>query len=323
MVAAPVRKQYERLLNLLFALRNTRTWMSKAQIREHVEGYENLSDEAFNRMFERDKATLRGVGINISSTGWNNRPNEDVVYGYRITDADYALDEVSFPPAEVEVLRAASVWLPQTGPAVRAMTKLTGLGEDLMQRDVPVPATATNTQLTGRFIDAVEDRRPQTFTYRKAGGQPEVRTLFPYGVLSRGPRVYVVGYDVDRKGIRVFRLSRIVGKVKHHPKYRSGAYDIPRDFSASDYVRSDPTVSATVAVARGHGESVRERAQNVAHMDEEFDRITVDVTDTHAFVSEMLGLGTFVRPLEPSQVVQAYQDGYRQTVERLKELAGE
>ena len=323
MVAAPVRKQYERLLNLLFALRNTRTWMSKAQIREHVEGYENLSDEAFNRMFERDKATLRGVGINISSTGWNNRPNEDVVYGYRITDADYALDEVSFTPAEVEVLRAASVWLPQTGPAVRAMTKLTGLGEDLMQRDVPVPATATNTQLTGRFIDAVEDRRPQTFTYRKAGGQPEVRTLFPYGVLSRGPRVYVVGYDVDRKGIRVFRLSRIVGKVKHHPKCRSGAYDIPRDFSASDYVRSDPTVRATVAVARGHGESVRERAQNVAHMDEEFDRITVDVTDTHAFVSEMLSLGTFVRPLEPSQVVQAYQDGYRQTVERLKELAGE
>ena len=323
MVSAPVRRQYERLLNLIVALRNTRTWMSKAQIREHVEGYENLSDDAFNRMFERDKATLRGMGINISSTDWGNRPKEDVVYGDRITDEDYALDEISFTPAEVEVLRAASVWLPQTGPAVRAMTKLTGLGEDLIQHDVPVPATATNTKLTGRFIDAVEDRRPQAFTYRKAGGQPEVRTLFPYGVLSRGPRVYVVGYDVDREGIRVFRLSRIVGKVKHHPKYRSSAYDIPSDFSASDYVRSDPTVRVSVALVHGRGDNLRSRAHAVSRIDDSWDRVTVDVTDMHEFVSEMLSLGSFVTPLEPPEVVRAYEDGYRQTVDRLKELARE
>ena len=43
----------------------------------------------------------------------------------------------------------------------------------------------------------------------------------------------------------------------------------------------------------------------------------------HEFVSEMLSLGSFVTPLEPPEVVRAYEDGYRRTMDRLKELAGE
>lgn len=321
MVAPSVRKQSERLINLLFALRNTEKWMSKAQIREHVEGYDNLSDVAFNRMFERDKAALRGIGINISITGWNNRASEDVVYGYRITDDDYALKPVTFTPAEAEVVRAASAWMPQSAPAMRAITKLTGLGLDLVHPRDQVPAHAMYSQVTGRFISATDERRPQTFLYRKSGGQPEQRTVFPYGVVTRGPRGYVVGFDVDRQDIRVFRFSRIIGKVKNAPKYREGAYDIPADFSARDYLRADENVEVSLAVQHDRAQSIRTRATSITAVDDTWDTVTVDVTDVNTFVSEVLAFGAAVQPEAPQEFVDAYRHAHAQTVAQLKELA--
>ena len=54
----------ERLLNLVIALLSTRMPLSKARIRAAVPQYHGTaSDEAFDRMFERDKDELRELGI--------------------------------------------------------------------------------------------------------------------------------------------------------------------------------------------------------------------------------------------------------------------
>jgi len=56
----------ERLLNLVIALVNTAGRMTKEQVRASVAGYQEApSDDAFERMFERDKDTLRELGIPI------------------------------------------------------------------------------------------------------------------------------------------------------------------------------------------------------------------------------------------------------------------
>lgn len=50
----------ERLLNLVIALVNTPGRMTKEQVRRSVAGYADApTDDAFERMFERDKDTLR------------------------------------------------------------------------------------------------------------------------------------------------------------------------------------------------------------------------------------------------------------------------
>jgi len=54
----------ERLMNLVIALLSTRSYITAEKIRSSVAGYaDSASDEAFSRMFERDKNELRDLGI--------------------------------------------------------------------------------------------------------------------------------------------------------------------------------------------------------------------------------------------------------------------
>ena len=52
----------ERLLNLLACLLTAGRPVTADEIRHTVAGYEDKSDEAFHRMFERDKDLLREMG---------------------------------------------------------------------------------------------------------------------------------------------------------------------------------------------------------------------------------------------------------------------
>ena len=112
----------ERLLNLVICLLSTRQFLAKEQIRTAVPQYaECPSDEAFDRMFERDKEELRDMGVPLE-TGGNDAWFDDEV-GYRVDRAAYALPEVSFTPDELAVLGLASrVWQQASlaAPASRA-----------------------------------------------------------------------------------------------------------------------------------------------------------------------------------------------------------
>src|SRR5215218_2509669 len=116
----------ERLLNLVICLLSTRQFLAKDQIRRSVPQYaECATDEAFDRMFERDKDELRDLGVPLE-TGANDAWFEDEV-GYRIDRATYAGPEISFEPDELAVLGLASrVWQQASlaSPAARALLKL-------------------------------------------------------------------------------------------------------------------------------------------------------------------------------------------------------
>ncbi|HVV10689.1 MAG TPA: WYL domain-containing protein, partial [Amycolatopsis sp.] len=61
-------RRAERLVNLVICLLSTRQFLTAERIRSAVPGYESAdgskaTDEAFKRMFERDKAELRDLGI--------------------------------------------------------------------------------------------------------------------------------------------------------------------------------------------------------------------------------------------------------------------
>src|SRR6202012_1121381 len=61
-------KRTERLLNLTICLLATRRFLTKDQIREAVPDYARCAtDEAFERMFERDKDELRDLGIALAT----------------------------------------------------------------------------------------------------------------------------------------------------------------------------------------------------------------------------------------------------------------
>src|SRR3954449_2163248 len=99
----------ERLLNLVIMLLVSRTHVTKERIREVIEGYDKDNDEAFEKMFERDKEELRALGIPIE-LGHVDKFFEDE-QGYRIKRDAFELPDIDFSPDEAAVLGlAARVW---------------------------------------------------------------------------------------------------------------------------------------------------------------------------------------------------------------------
>ena len=80
----------ERLLNLLACLLTAERPVPAEEIRYTVAGYENKTDEAFHRMFERDKDLLREMGIPLEL-----QPTDvwEVEFGYVLPPDEYQLED--------------------------------------------------------------------------------------------------------------------------------------------------------------------------------------------------------------------------------------
>lgn len=210
----------ERLLNLVIALVHTPGRMTKEQIRRTVAGYADaVSDDAFERMFERDKDTLRDLGIpvlTLTSAGHG----DDI--GYRIDQDAYALPPVELTSAELAALSlAAEFWQDRSvrTETSRALTKLRAVGEpgsdggDLVAG--LTPAVRAGGDSFGPLLDAVQARQRVRFVYRAANtGEVREREVEPWRLAARRGGWIVIGRDVDRGATRSFRLSRIEGRVR-------------------------------------------------------------------------------------------------------------
>ncbi|MBM9466768.1 helix-turn-helix transcriptional regulator [Nakamurella leprariae] len=270
----------ERLLNLVIALVNAPRYRTAGWIREHVAGYGDApSDEAFFRMFERDKQELRALGIPVQT-------QDGVGDGYRIQRADLALPHLRFTPAEGAALALAGrLWettaLAAAGAgALRKIRDATDGAPLAPASDVLQPRVRTADPAFAPLYTAVRDRRLVTFPYR-TGGAPSLpardadsgnvpgaveRTVEPWGLVSRRGRWYLVGWDRDRQDRRVFRLSRIAGAVT--AVGRAGAVIPPVELDLAAEVADRPeTQGATEArllIREGRAAGLR-RSATYAH----------------------------------------------------------
>jgi proteasome accessory factor B len=235
-------RRAERLVNLVICLLSTRQFLSAERIRDAVPGYDPSdgsarSDEAFKRMFERDKAELRELGVPLE-TGRNSV--FDVEDGYRITRREYELPAIEFEPAEAAAVGlAARLWQSATlgAPARSALIKLRAGGTDVDAMGTPgaVPHVDASDPSLPALLEAARHARAVRFDYLKSGsGVPERRTVEPWGVLSWRRRWYLVGHDRDRDAARSFRLSRIVGDVDVFGK--AGGFSRPEKPDLLSYV---------------------------------------------------------------------------------------
>jgi proteasome accessory factor B len=304
----------ERLLNLVICLLSTRQFLTKEQIRGAVPQYADCAgDEAFDRMFERDKEEVREMGIPLE-TGSNSAWFEDEV-GYRVDRAAYALPEMAFEPDELAMLSLASrVWQQATlaGPASRALLKLKAAGvepDDTAVAGVE-PRVGTSEPAFAGLYAAVRDRRPVTFPYR-AGRAGEVveRRLEPWGIVSWHGRWYVVGHDRDRAATRVFRLSRVAGPVRQIG--RPGEVVVPAGVDIRSQVAvlawDQPRDEATLYVRPGTGIGLRRRAtrESPGLAPDDWDEVVVGFSDPESLASEIAGYGPDVVAVAPDAVRDA------------------
>ena len=257
-------------MNLVLCLLSARQYLPAEKIRTIVPGYaDSPSDEAFFRMFERDKSELRDLGIPLE-TGRNSA--FDTVEGYRIARRDYELPDIDLEPDEAAaVALAARLWdSPELAGAARgALVKLRAAGIDVHEEDGAAvqPRVRAAGPAFGPLLAAVQAGQAVTFSHRKHPAErPQLRTLEPWGVVSWRGRWYIVGHDRDRADTRCFRLSRIVGKVI--PVGQPGAVNRPKDVNLLSFVRGSSdmpyaTTTATLWLAAGRAQGLRRHAKVV------------------------------------------------------------
>jgi len=308
----------ERLVNLVLCLLSTRQYLPAERIRSIVPGYADApSDEAFFRMFERDKAELRDLGIPLE-TGRNSV--FDTVDGYRIARHDYELPDIDLEPDEAAaVALAVRLWdSPElTGAAHGALLKLRAAGVDV-DDSVPAavePKVRTSEPAFGPLLAAVQSGHAVTFDYRRSSApDAQRREVEPWGVVSWRGRWYLVGHDRGRQATRCFRLSRIVGEVRTVGP--AGAVRRPPDVDLLQIVAGNaepppPATTARLWLARDKANGLRRRARHLrsAELDGTAgDIVEIDLRYPDSAASWIAGYGPDVVVLEPDTLRKAVHE---------------
>ena len=260
-------------MNLVIALLSTRTFITADRIRQIVSGYsEDASDEAFSRMFERDKNELRDLGIPLET----GRVSQTVpIEGYRISREASALPAVQLTADEAAAVAVATqLWeSPELITATQgALLKLRAAGIDIEAVDANIAITSTaalpglrgSEEVLGILLSAIDSGRVVQFPHRPSRTEPYVlRTVEPWGVVTDSGRWYLIGHDRDRAAVRTFRLSRIGADVT--PIGEPGAVHPPTGVNLRDVVRRvvgnwPAAGQARVWVAEKRATALRRRA---------------------------------------------------------------
>lgn len=185
---------------------------------------EATSREAAERMFERDKAEIHALGLDLTT---EVDPWDDAVVHYRIPRGDRSLGPLELTGQEYTVLLAASrAWDDASagGAARRVRAKLLSMGlepdPDLVRRTPQ--GSVESLPVLAPLLEAVTAGASVAFRYRAAGGQLAERRVEPWVVGVHDGHWYVLGFDLDRQARRLFRASRIEsyprrGPLREHP----------------------------------------------------------------------------------------------------------
>jgi proteasome accessory factor B len=309
------KRRTERLLSIVVLLLSSRRYLTAEQIRAAVSGYPD-EQEAFKRMFERDKEELRELGIPLE-TGRSAASDDDL--GYRISRQDYELPELHLEPDEAAVLGIASrVWQSAelAGAAAGAALKLRAASRDADGDAAASPPPGIQPRLStqepafGPLWEAVRDRRPVTFDYLK-GGRSEVtkRTLEPWGVVNRRGHWYVAGYDRARDAPRVFRVSRITGPVRLAGP--PGSVKVPPGTDVRELVMDwdKPQTREHTAILRVRadaGTALHRWGEAVPDADHSgWDRVSIAYSDPDWYAGYIAWFGADVVVLDPPELREA------------------
>ena len=194
----------ERLINLVAALLDTDRLLTADELHERVPGYAT-DRSTFRRAFERDKETLRDMGVPISIGPVD--PDDPSLLGYRVRRDEYYLPDPGFEADELAALHlAASAVRLEGAGGVEALWKLGGA----VAEGGPVAEVAAlpSAKHLASLFAAISVRQMVTFTYRGA-----TREVDPFRLSFRNGHWYLAGLDHTRDDERSFRLDRIDGEV--------------------------------------------------------------------------------------------------------------
>ncbi|MDP9189299.1 MAG: WYL domain-containing protein [Actinomycetota bacterium] len=224
--------------------------VSALEIKREVEGYSDMNDDAFARRFYADRAELESLGITlqVEKPGESLQGYESELYS--LPPENFYLDAIKFSDDELAALQTALHLLDgefaYAEPLRLALQQVSWgrpsplTAPDQTSVEVRMTAKADGAEISQRLSKietAISRRKSVEFTYytieRDATSK---RKVDPYHLVYRGGQFYLTGHSHERGAVRVFRLSRIRGKVSYASKAEHD-FTAPEDFDRRDYGR--------------------------------------------------------------------------------------
>ena len=189
-----------------------------------------MNEDAFARRFYADRAELDSLGIQLTV----DKPLDGVAEqeNYSLRPENFHLPPIAFTDEELASLQFALTLL--DGEFAYAEPLRLALQQISWGRPSPLHAPDQRTLALGitgsagghelsqrlaKVETAIFRHKTITFEYfTMERGDVGARKVDPYHLLFQGGQFYLLGHSHERKALRVFRLSRIRGKVAYATK---------------------------------------------------------------------------------------------------------
>jgi proteasome accessory factor BC len=310
-----------RQLSLISYLMAERRPVTALEIRRDVEGYSGMNEDAFARRFYADRAELDSLGIQLTV----DKPLDGVAEqeNYSLRPENFHLPPIAFTDEELASLQFALTLLDgefaYAEPLRLALQQISwGRPSPLRAPDqgtlrLKVTGSAGGHELSQRLAKietAIFRHKTITFDYfTMERGDVQPRKVDPYHLLFQGGQFYLLGHSHERKALRVFRLSRIRGKVAYATKAEHD-FKRPADFDPRAYANraewqyGDDIGAATVWISDRIAWHVERHFGRFGEVEpaEAGIRFTTPYANTRQLVAWVLGLGEHARVEAPDEL---------------------
>jgi predicted DNA-binding transcriptional regulator YafY len=291
--------------------------LTARDVKQNVEGYQEMSDEAFARRFYSDRAELLALGVPLQSQR-DEFTGEEL---YTLTSEQYFLPPLELSDDELAALQTSLYMLEgkfaYAEPLRLALQNL-ALGRPgfastptptALRLEVEVDDPDYSADMPGRLgklESAISKQRTAKFHYWSISSDREQeRTVNPYGLFRDREGWYVVGQDLVRKEIRTFKVSRIRGDIRFATR-RERDFRIPTEFEIDDH-RGRPSwkigdVSGEARIEMAPDTAWWVRREFGAHGRFEDDVFVTSYASLPLLASWVLRQDGRARPVEPDEL---------------------
>jgi len=290
----------ERLFTLTCCLvAAPRIGVSKQQLLLSVPGYQEASSQdAIDKMFERDKASLRKAGVALEVLDGDGSDNPDDTK-YRIVPGSFDWPkELELSTQKLQLLElAGKAWNHQAmkSSARAAITRLKALGYVQKSQELEIfsPRILAKHASFTPLAEAISDRMMVSFEYQKPGELPAVRTLNPLKLRYLEGQWVLLASDGD--AIKNFLLRRITSRVtmlaEPAPEV-SAAKTEAAEKDLAEFVQSQRVRLALVVDSEAwwHFGAPQDNAVEITYMDREL------------LVEDLLELAGGLKVVEPKEI---------------------
>jgi proteasome accessory factor C len=220
--------------------------LTARDIKSNVEGYQEMSDEAFARRFYSDRAELLALGVPLDSQR-DEFTGEEL---YTLRSERYFLPALDLDDDELAALQTCLYLLEgrfaYAEPLRLALQNL-ALGRAAGVLERAPTATAVRVEVSdpdytpelqgrlGKLEAAISKQRTVRFDYWSIGRDEEhERTVNPYALLPENGTWYVIGLDLGDEVVKNFRVSRIRSEIRFATR-RERDFRIPESFDIEQF----------------------------------------------------------------------------------------